>query len=66
MMNHKEKIKLARKMRTHEESVSKDSEGNPKLVVSIFNTKAWKARTKAIQERIANKILKIKKAKNGK
>jgi len=42
-LTHKQKVKLARKMRTHKELIEK---------VPIFQTKAWEQRVEAIKRRI--------------
>ena len=52
-MNHREKLRLARKMLTEEERIDH---------VSPFQGKAWLARALARQERI-KKVLKEKKEK---
>lgn len=46
-MNHKDKVKLARKIRTKREL---------KLHTSIFQTTAWETRAKKIQKEVARKI----------
>ena len=51
-MKHKEKVRLARKLRTHKELKDR---------VPIFQTKAWEIRKKAIERRIIKKIKKIQK-----
>ncbi len=52
-MNHKNKIKLARKMRTEKER---------KNGVSIFQTEAWENRKKFIQQRVDAAKIKVKQA----
>ncbi len=44
-MRHKDKVKLARKMRTKDEEIGG---------VGIFLSKAWDERRKAIQKRVTN------------
>lgn len=48
-MKHSNKVKLARRLQTHEELVDR---------VSIFNTMAWNKRKKAIQERVKRQQVK--------
>jgi hypothetical protein len=45
---HKQKVKMARRMRTRKEIQDR---------VPIFQTKAWDERSEAIQKRIAKRIL---------
>ena len=54
-MKHKEKVKLARKLRTRGEGKKKDR-------VSIWNTIGWNSRKKAIFERDERRKNKIRKA----
>jgi hypothetical protein len=54
-MNHKEKIKLARKLRTQQEI---------KAHISIWSTKGWELRKKAIKNRISKRIILIQKRKS--
>ena len=51
MSTHKQKIKIARKLRTKEELVNG---------VPLFQTKGWENRKIAIKNRIQKKIKKIK------
>jgi hypothetical protein len=51
MMNHKQKVKLGRKMRTHSELVQR---------VSIFSSKAWERRKKAIADRVNRRMEEVK------
>lgn len=46
MLSHKQKIKLARKLRTKEEQ---------KRRISIFATKAWEDRKQSIENRVNRK-----------
>ena len=52
-MKHKDKIKLARKLRTIAEKLAR---------VPIFQTKNWASRQKAIRERVKNTEIRVKKA----
>jgi|TARA_Y100000310_G_scaffold160800_1_gene160691 hypothetical protein len=52
-MKHKDKVKLARKLRTREESKKKNR-------VSIWNTIGWTSRKKAIFERVERRKNKIR------
>ncbi len=45
-MNHKQKLKMARKMRTRDEE---------RRNVSVFQTEAWNKRSEAIRQRVAKK-----------
>ena len=51
-MNHKNKVKLARKLRSQEEIKKK---------TPIFQTKNWEARKEAISKKVKNRELKSKK-----
>ncbi len=53
-LNHKQKVKLAKRLRTREEIKRK---------VSIWLTKAWEKRKMAIQKKIEKRITAIKKRK---
>jgi len=53
-MKHKDKVKLARKMRTQEEIKAK---------VPIFSTDAWNSRVKAIKKKVEDRIKKAKAKK---
>jgi hypothetical protein len=52
-MKHKDKLKLAKKMA-------------PKLRTGFFLTEAWQRRKDAVANRVAKKLLIIKKVKNDK
>ena len=55
-MKHKDKVKLARKLRTRIETKKKTR-------VPIFQTEAWEARKKAIANRVKRRIELAKKRK---
>lgn len=55
MMKHKQKVKLARKIRTKEELKTRGQ--------WLFGTRAWVTRKKAIADRVKRKIDAIKKRK---
>ena len=67
MLKHKQKVKMARKMRSKLETshTKADPEGGP-AYRNIFDTKNWNARKGAKAKKVANKILKAKNKKNGK
>ena len=52
-MKHKDKIKLARKLRTIAEKLAR---------VPIFQNKNWASRQEAIRERVENTEIRVKKA----
>jgi len=52
-LTHKQKVKMARKMRTLWELKKRSGR------VSIFQTRAWEKRKKAIQERIKKRYAKV-------
>ena len=54
MLKHKDKVKLARKIRTR---------GEIKASVPIFQTKAWEERAEGIKKRVEGKIRKTYKRK---
>ncbi len=56
-MKHKDKVKMARKMRTQEETKGRKVGRR----VSIFESNAWEKRKRAVQKRIKLKKLRSKK-----
>ena len=53
-MSHRQKVKLAKKLRTPNELIMR---------VSLWSTRAWEIRKKGIKERVEKRITDIKKRK---